>query len=522
MLPVFTSSEMRECDRIAIEDLGIPGIVLMENAARGAVDAMEREFGPLAGKKILFLCGKGNNGGDGFAMARHCLNRGASVDALCAASLDEIRGDALANLSILRAMHPAGVRRAESIDAIRASLAEKPDIVVDALFGTGLASGVAGFAAEIVSAVNESALPVFAVDIPSGVNGDTGRVETVAFRARATGTMGALKRGHLFGRGRECSGRVTVVDIGMPRATLAEKGRNTALAERSDILPVIPRRPFDAHKFRCGKVFLFAGSRDYTGAAAMASESALRTGAGMVYLGIPESLLHTMSLKLTEVISIPLPETPEGGFSPASVDEAARRTNEATVAVIGPGIARQAETLDAVRELLPRARSPLVIDADALFAIAADVEILRKVEAPCVLTPHAGEFARLVGKKASEIEEDRVEYARHFARSFGLVLVLKGAPTVTASPEGRVVINPTGNPGMASAGMGDVLSGVIAGLIAQGAAPFEAAYAGVYIHGLAADNAALAAGMHGLAATDVQRYIPETMLSLTSPDSLLR
>ena len=507
MLPVFTSEEMRACDQAAIEQYGIPGIVLMENAARGAVDLAETLFGSCAEKLIVIVCGNGNNGGDGFAMARHFMNRGATVEVLTLGADTGIRGDAKTNLDILRKLekesrrlHVALLAGSQQLSAI---LLRRPHMVVDAIFGTGLASPIKGDLAEFVEVLNSSSIPVLAVDIPSGINAETGEVMGCAIHAKHTATMGSLKRGLLLRQGREHAGTVHVVDIGMPNYGYVDRAATTFRLELSDIVHWLPRRAFNVHKYQLGNVFVLAGSTGLTGAAVMASEAALGSGAGVVHLGVPAGLNNVLETKLTEVMTIPFKETAEGTLSLNDFDRIIDRVNTSSISIIGPGISRHYETQNLVRRIVEHATAPLLIDADALFALVGHLDLLLRKDIDIILTPHVGEFSRLVVQSKEEIEIERISIAQTFAVEFGVILVLKGAPTVIATKEGKVYINPTGNPGMATAGAGDVLSGIIAGLAAQDCSAEEAACMGVYLHGLAGDHARDRVGEYGLIATDL-------------------
>ncbi|MBN1446867.1 MAG: NAD(P)H-hydrate dehydratase [Bacteroidetes bacterium] len=521
MLPVYTSEEMRGCDAAAISTYGIPGIVLMENAARGAVDAVEEFFGAAAGRWILIIAGKGNNGGDGFTMARHFVNRGADVDVFTLGPDTASTGDAAANLAVLRAMEKETGRLRVHLLSSTASLEDllqrRPWLAVDAMLGTGLSSPVKGEIAEIIEVLNRADVRVMAVDIPTGINADTGDVMGGAVQADLTATMGGLKRGLLLRGGRGHAGEVRNIDIGIPREGYAAQATSTFLLDLSDIEHWLPRRSFDAHKYQLGSVFVLAGSIGLTGAAAMASRGALRSGAGIVHLGIPQSLNATMEAKLTEVMTVPCSETSEGSLSLNGYDAILERIDAATVSIIGPGISRQYETQNLVRKLIEHATAPLLLDADALYALSGHLDLLHQSQADIILTPHVGEFARLVSQSKQEIETKRIDIAHTFAVEFGVTLVLKGAPTVIATRDGTVYINSTGNPGMATAGAGDVLSGIIAGFAAQGCPASHAACLGVYLHGLAGDHAKKQVGEYGLIATDLLRSFAEVLRDITPP-----
>jgi len=519
MKPVFTSAQMRDCDAAAINTFGIPSVLLMENAARGAADGIELRYGPLEEKHCVILCGKGNNGGDGFALARHLLNRGMDVHVVNIGPDTASKGDARINLDLLRKTEiyttKLRVSLLSSLKELEEELTSKTDFVIDALLGTGLASALKDEIAEVVPLLNALNVPVIALDVPTGINADNGEVMAVAVKAAYTITMGGLKNGLLFGRGKEHAGETSIVDIGMPRQGYFETATDTFQLEERDIVDWLPRRDFDVHKYKLGKIFVLAGSIGLTGAAAMASEASLRTGAGIVKLGIPESLNHIMETKLTEVMTLPFKETSEGSFSLNSLDAIMEMVNSSTVSIVGPGISRQYETQSLVRKVVQLATAPLVLDADALFALIGHLDLLLTANAHFILTPHTGEFARLIDQSIEEITPRKVELARIFATEFGVTLVLKGAPSIIAAADGKVYINSTGNPGMATAGSGDVLSGVIAGLIAQGASAEKAAACGVFLHGLAGDKATEHVGEYGLIATDMLHGLAETLRSMS-------
>ncbi|MBL0176748.1 MAG: NAD(P)H-hydrate dehydratase [Ignavibacteria bacterium] len=519
MKPVFTSAEMRACDAEATAKYGVPSLMLMENAARGAADVLAASFNLMPGMHARLFCGKGNNGGDGFALARHLLNRGLVVTVYVACSEGEIAGDALINLRVLqRTLSDApqlDVRFLDSSDG--SGLATRADFIVDALLGTGLTAPVSGSMASLVRKINDSGVPVASIDIPTGIHADTGEILGEAVNAELTITMGGLKRGLLFFPGREYAGAVHVVDIGMPRQGFYERAASAHFIEDADVAQLLPVRAVDAHKYDAGAVGLIAGSAGYTGAAAMAAEAAQRSGAGLVILGIPRSLNSVMEAKLTEVMTRPLGDTGEGVFSVGAFEGAATLINGTQAGILGPGVSRHPEALELVRALIKTSRVPLVVDADGLAALVGHLDLLRACTAPIILTPHMGEFARLCGISADDIERNRLEAARAFAKQTNTILVLKGSPTVTATPDGRAFITVTGNPGMATAGSGDVLTGVIASLIAQGLTPETAAWTGAHVHGRAGDLAVRDTGTLGLIATDILRAIATTMRDLASP-----
>jgi len=538
MLPIFTSEEMAKLDRAVIEGLGIPGMVLMETAARGvfrtALEILQSEYGtavplPLGlsqdnennlvdidlparmiaeGRVIKIFCGSGNNGGDGMAVARMLDSVGAQVDVVLMCRGEELKGDARANYELAVKL---GITIFEKAQAEDFFVSDEYDLVIDALLGTGMKGAARGLIAEAIEEINNAPCPVVSIDIPSGVEGSTGKAEGSAVEAQATPTMAGLKRGLVFSPGRELAGDVSIVDIGTPRQVVEEFSPRLWRIEPDDIIERLPFREEDTHKGECGRVFIIAGSTGLTGAACMAAEASVKSGAGLVVLGIPKSLNPVVEVKLTEAMSIPLPETQAGGISLEAVPLIMGRLKWATACGIGPGASRDEETLEAVRRIIADLRLPAVIDADALFALADKPESLNKLPEKSILTPHIGEFARLLSKSPDEVKEKRVELALEKAVEWETVILLKGSPTLAASPDGQVYLNPTGNAGMAAGGVGDVLTGVLAGLLGAGLEPIDAAIAGMYLHGLAGDTAAAEKGIFGMSATDLLDKIPETL-----------
>jgi len=519
-MQILTSpAQMQQFDRMAERRFRIPGAILMENAGRGFVEHLERAVGRVEGKQAIVVCGKGNNGGDGFVIARHLLNRGAAVAVLLLARAHMVRGDAAANLKILQAIKSTVGGRLtirEYTAAFRVPPALKPDIIVDAIFGTGFEGAPSGVHKSAITWINTQRAFVASVDIPSGVHGGTGEVHGVAVRADLTVTMGAAKIGHVVGKGRDQSGHVVVVDIGVAYTRAPGNERPVTLVEEKDIRRILPSRPRNAHKYSVGKVFILGGSRQFTGAPALAALAALRSGAGAVVLGVPASLHGVLARKLSEVILQPLDETGDGTVSAQARDAIASRLAWADVVVLGPGLGRNPETDRLVLDVYRMCERPMLVDADGLNALASFPRAGQRRSAPTILTPHSGEMARLLRKESAEVERNRLDIAHVAARKFSSVVVLKGAPTITASPAGSGIrmVNSTGNPGMATIGMGDVLSGLIAGLVGQGLSPFEGAYAGVFIHGRAGDLAAQRLGERSLLASDVLNTIPAALKSI--------
>lgn len=509
MRPTVSVEEMRRCDTAAIRSYGIPSLLLMENAGRGAAVRIADLYGPLKNRNVAVVCGKGNNGGDGFVVARHLLNTGADITVLLASPT---RGDAGRNLKILRALQ----RRSDHLTIVQwsrnAAKALRPYLIVDALFGTGVSGSLTSRYVSIVDWINGQRAAVVALDIPSGINGTNGLMANAAVRAEQTMTMGALKVGLLCNDGKECSGAVEVVDIGIPESVFSGGDIRTWLLEESDALGSLPKRNLRVHKYSVGKVFVLAGATGYTGAAALTAMAALRSGAGAVVMGTPESVYPILAKKMSEVIVLPLPATKEGSLGLPGLEAIEKRIQWADVTVIGPGLSQHPETAELVRNLTVSMKGKLLLDADGLNAVAADVRgLMRRTKASVTLTPHTGEFSRLTGHPAADVERLRLHEVRIFSREIRQTVVLKGAPTVTGIPDGSVFVNSTGNPGMATVGSGDVLSGIVAGLWAQGMDQGPAAYTGVWVHGRAGDLAKGRMGERSVVAGDLIDFLPRAM-----------
>lgn len=508
------AAEMRRIDAQAMGDYGLPGIALMENAGGEVARKVAEVTGGAGDKKVCVFAGKGNNGGDGFVAARHLTARGAKVKVFLQGATADVTGDARANLDILVNMGLEVIEVAGERDCDKAALAAAlADCLVDALLGTGFRGAVDGDLAAVVKIINTAGKPVVSVDVPTGIDADTGQIRGAAVQATHTVTFGLLKPGLLFQPGAAHAGAVTVADIGLPAALMTDtairqNAVTAALARR-----LLPQRLPGAHKGTGGRVALVAGSTGLTGAAVLAAMAAVRAGAGLVTLGIPAALNGIMEVKLTEVMTKPLADEAGGAFGLAAVEEAAALAAAADVLAVGPGLGRADDTFAAVRELVRQARCPLVIDADGLNALAGHADILLESEALAVLTPHAGELARLTGRTPEAINADRLEAARQAAAELGAIVVLKGPGTVVAYPDGEVFINTTGNAALATGGTGDVLTGVIAALVAQGLSSHDAAVAGVFLHGLAGEIAART-GLIGMAAGDLLPALPAAIASL--------
>jgi NAD(P)H-hydrate epimerase len=508
-----TSETMRAIDSECIDKLGIPGLKLMENAGVGTVRFIERELGPQKDRTVTVVCGKGNNGGDGFVIARELRRSGASVSVYLVGHRDDVSGDARANLGRLGLENVVELSDGRSIAGF-VEVMTKSDFIVDAVFGTGFNGVPRGLSGTVIGQMNACGRPVLAVDVPSGLNATTGIAEGECVNAAWTCTMGLSKRGFYIDHGRACVGKLHVVDIGVPRKAIEQVGVRENVLTMRDAAELLPPRPFDGHKGTFGTVVVVAGSVGYTGAAALTALSALRTGAGLVYLGVPSSLNDIMETKLTEVITRPLAETAARSLSPESLLDIRELLENAEALALGPGISRDQETQSLVRSIVAEMRVPCVIDADGLNALTPEEVGQRTGEAPVVLTPHPGEMARLAGCSIGGVLADREGVARATAVKARATVVLKGVGSVVAAPSGELYMNPTGNSGLASGGTGDVLTGIIAGFLGQGVAATEAAALGAFVHGLAGDLAAEALGEAGMIAGDVLDHVPYALMEL--------
>lgn len=511
---LLTAQQMREADRKTIEDIGIPGVVLMENAGRAGADALCRRFEHLQPGPVLVLAGKGNNGGDGYVIARHLLERGWRTTTVVLASKDDITGDASIFLEAL--IQSGGqvnfVSDGKWEQAIRKS--GEPVLLVDALLGTGLDSEVRGMPGEVIDWINGCTVPTMAVDIPSGIDATSGRVLGRAVQADLTVSFAFAKVGHASHPGARYVGELRVADIGIPpQAGKAVGGRNF-LIESGEAAALIPSRPQAGHKGSFGHLLIVAGASGTSGAAAMTARGAQRGGVGMVTVGCPQGIHDILEVKLTEAMTAALPEV-EGCLSLSAFEEIITLSQRKQTLALGPGIGTSEQTVQLVRRLIRSCALPMVVDADGLNALAGHLGSLKeRKNETTVFTPHPGEMARLTGLDIPEIESDRVAVARDFATEYGVVVLLKGARTVVAGPEGEIRINSTGNPGLASGGMGDVLTGLIGALICQGLSGLDAASLAVYLHGHAADRIARRQGEAGMTAGDLLGELPAARLEL--------
>jgi len=524
---LVTAKEMREMDRQTIEGFGIPGRVLMENAGRGAARIFFENFNCDANKKVGILAGRGNNGGDGFVIARYLLQKGVKVTVYLLSEQSNVKGDAASNLKLLNLLDiPVfEIPNKKAFSEHKSSLLHQ-NVFVDAILGTGLKSDVKGYYEGVIEFINNSNKPVFAVDIPSGLNSDTGQPCGSCIHANTTATFAFAKTGHLLFPGVNYTGNLAIVDIGIPSHIVEKVSPLQHLITPELIRNLYKERPSDAHKGNTGHLLVVAGSPGKTGAAAMTAISAMRAGAGLVTLGAPKSLNAVLESQVLEAMTFQLEETEDGMLDESSFDTILDLLKNKKCLAIGPGVGTADKTKNLVCRVIQHCNIPMVIDADGLNSLVGNTKILKNLKAPAILTPHPGEMSRLIDVSPSIIQKDRINYARDFVKKFNVHLILKGARTVIAHPNGKAFINPTGNSGMASGGMGDVLTGIIAGIVAQGYSPESASHIGVYLHGMAADALKKDCGPFGFLASDVMKAIPEQIGSMMdskfSPRSLPR
>ncbi|MBF0328985.1 MAG: NAD(P)H-hydrate dehydratase [Nitrospirae bacterium] len=507
-MKVVTSSEIAEIDRLTIQKLGVSQQVLMERAGLAIANKV-KEIAP--SKKIVVLCGSGNNGGDGLVAARELNSLGFKISALVFAGKTKLGQACKLQIKIAESFGVAVEFRTKL---------QNSDLhgafVIDALFGTGLSRPIAGGFADVISLINKSSAPVLSVDIPSGISADTGQILGSAIAADYTVTFGLPKRGHLLYPGAEYTGKLFVENIGFPSKLLMSRSLFVETVEACSVKDLLPERPRCSYKSDYGNILVVAGSKGKTGAALLTSDACLRSGAGLVTLGVPESLMQVFQPSVKEAMTLSLSDNGQGMLSSKTLDSILNfAAHKADVLAIGPGIGISKNTNNILSELIKRSPVPMVIDADGLNSIISAERVLNKAKSPIILTPHPGEMARLTESSVAAIEKNRIDVAVSFSKKTGSYIVLKGVPTVVATPEGRAYINTTGNAGMATAGSGDVLTGIIAALLGQTMNPEDASVLGVFLHGLAGDLAADKLGEHSLIASDIISFIPDAFISLS-------
>ena len=521
-MKILTAAQMGEVNRLTTERYRIPSLLLMENAGRSVVDELEKACPGLQQKRIVILCGRGNNGGDGFVVARYLALRGANPSVALFSDPGKLRGDAKVNWDIVQAMG-LPVHILPTVAAARACLRKLPfpDVVVDALFGTGLSKPIDSNFSPVVKWINSVSSRAFiaAVDIPSGIFADSQSIPGPAVRADLTVTFSALKLAHVVPPASDMAGKVILVPIGSPAELFENPGYVLNLVDESQVRRTLPQRVRDGHKGTFGHVYIVAGSRGKSGAALMTGFAALRSGAGLATLWAPESLQKDLVGTFPELMTESLPETEEGTLDQDGAGKVLKLSKNIESLVVGPGLSTHPSTQKLVWDLVRNSPVPVVLDADGINAFAASAEPFQNSwNQPIVITPHPGEMARLTGKKISEVQDRRVEIAGKCAAELHCYVILKGFQTVIASPGGDVYINRTGNPGMASGGTGDVLAGMVGRFLAgwnrmrkSPGCPelIDFLCAAVYLHGLAADLAAEAGDQESLVATDLLQYLPQ-------------
>lgn len=506
---VFYSEEMKQIDAFGINELGMPGVMLMETAGRQVAEEVLELLGTSVGKKVLVFAGKGNNAGDAFVCARYLFNQGISVKIVLLAD-SEYQGDALSQLKLLKKCKDMDFFMMKSETDFNQVLAcgKMSDLIIDGILGTGFHGELSSSFMQAIDLINSLNLPVVAIDLPSGVFADSGKIGKSVVRATITVAMTALKPGLVLYPGAEFAGEVLVADLGIPDNFVQDFPNDKALITETLIADLLPQRPRNAHKGTSGRVAIVAGSPGFIGAAALCSMAAVKAGAGLVSLFTPLSVKDMLAIKLTEVMVHGLLERLPGILGGGAIGEIFTETAAADVLAMGPGLGRAEATQEVILEIIAKSDKPLVLDADALTALKGHTDILKDLRVPKVLTPHPGEMAALTGGVVETIDENRLTVAAKYAEEWDCVLVLKGAPAVVAWPNGSVYINTTGNEGMATGGTGDVLTGIIAALIAQGLPAEDAAVVGVWLHGLAGDLAAVE-GKIGLTATRLTEFLPK-------------
>ncbi len=514
---VLTARQMREADRRTIEDVGVPSLVLMENAGREVAATIEAEFGGLVGRRVAILCGRGNNGGDGFVVARLLHQRGVHVSVFLVGRVSDVRGDALTNLERVQGLGLTVAEIGRQIEWERhSSEFAHYSLVVDALFGTGLTSALDGLLATIVDDLNRAGAPILSVDLPSGLSADTHDIIGPCVRATLTVTLGAPKLPLVLPPASEVAGRLVVADIGIPSSVVESlDGADLRVTTPDALRALVPARPRDAHKGAFGHVLVVAGSRGKTGAAHLAAAGALQSGAGLVTVATPQSCQPVVACMGAEYMTDGLADSAEGTVVRDGL-EAVLAFRGAVIAA-GPGLGSDGGVKAFVRGLVEGARVPLVLDADALNAFEGDSgRLMARAGQTIIVTPHPGEMARLLGVPTADVQANRLETARRLAAANGLFVALKGHRTIVAAPDGRAAINPTGNPGMATGGTGDVLTGMIAAWLAQGADAYAACRLGVYLHGAAGDLAAGDEGEVSMTAGDLVGRIGRATTALAT------
>lgn len=499
-IPVLMAAQMQRIDRITIDEIGIPGAVLMEQAGRACAEEAENLLPAGRPGRVAVVCGKGNNGGDGLVAARHLHHAGHLVDIFLLAHPDGLQGDALLNKHVLDKIN-LSIKVRASDESVRALQLSGYDVVIDAIFGTGLTKEVRGVFATAIETINAACVPVVAVDLPSGLSSDSGQIMGCAVEASATVTFGAPKRGHLLYPGADLVGDLTVVDIGFPPHLFPAGPGATWLLTDEDLGAYLSLRAPDAHKGHFGHLLVLAGSADKPGAAGLCCQAACRAGAGLVTLGAAPSVLERVVVGAVEYMGEPV----------HNFEDLLAACEGKSAVALGPGLGQTPAVANLVRRAVAELELPVVVDADGLNALAGHLDALAEARSERILTPHPGEMGRLLGRSAAEVQADRFGAVRALAEQADCTVILKGAGSLVADPDQTAFMVPTGNPGMAAGGSGDVLTGMVGALLCQGLEPLEAATVATYLHGAAGDQAARTKGQRGQTASDLIVALPEVI-----------
>jgi len=508
---VLSNAEAKLVDDYTINELGISGKQLMKTAGHFVTLKAKVFLKHVPGSRIDVFCGTGNNGGDGFVTAAELQDMGAFVNVWIVGDKTKIQGNALAFLHQCEKEYVKIEIIQRQEDFVKLEKLHETDLIIDAMLGTGFIGDVKGIMKDVILKINDVEHPVkhpvLSVDLPSGINGDTGKVCGVAVKAMKTITMGFLKRGLLYNDGPCHAGQIIVADLKYPKDSFSILESPTTYYHKYDLINVFPKIPYNAYKNLMGKVLVIAGSKGMTGAAYLTSMAAQKSGAGLVVNAIPESLNPIMEMKLTEVMTLPVTESENQTFCLESLKDLKEKIEWASVIVFGPGVSADENVMALGKELLKRTDKPIIIDADGLKIFQDNLKLLMS-HPNLIITPHMGEFGRLTGKEPDEIRIDRIAFAKEFVQEYKCQLLLKGAHSISINNDMTTAVNATGNPGLATGGSGDVLSGIIAGFIAQGIDKFDAVTAAMAVHGYAADLATREFGIRGLVATDLLKYLP--------------
>lgn len=503
-MKVSRVAEMRNLDRRATADFGITQEILMENAGEATYFVILKELG-VKGKKFVIFCGAGNNGGDGFVVARKIYSTGGEARIFLLGERDKLEGAAKKNFEIISRM-PIEINDVKSIEPAKTAVFHG-DAIVDAIFGTGLTREASGIHKDVIELINESGKKVFSVDIPSGVNGDTGQVVGSAVRSHYTITYGLPKIGNMLYPGFDLGGKLYLSHISFPPSLY----NTDSIKVQVNTLVELPPRGRDTHKGSYGKALFIAGSSSYLGAPYFSALSFLKAGGGLSYLATPGSISPFLASKGSEIVFIPQKETSSGSLARESLEELVEFSKRVDMVVLGPGLSLNDETQELARELARKIETPLLIDGDGITAIAGETKLIGERKAETILTPHSGEMSRLTKMEVDEVNKDKISVLQKTASELNAIIVLKGAHTLTGYPDETVYINTSGNPGMATAGSGDALTGAIAAMRGLGLATGDAVRTGVFMHGLSGDLAAREKGEDGITAQDILDYLPNAL-----------